>query len=67
MCNNFIIKKCFVSCKSSINKLINNNKFPGGKSSFNDPTAETETISVTPNCLSASIFALKFIFDGEIK
>ena len=40
---------------------------PGGRSSLRDPTAETETISVTPNCLSASIFALKFIFDGEIK
>ena len=30
-------------------------------------SAETETISVTPNCLSASIFALKFIFEGETK
>ena len=38
--------------------------FPGGKSSFSDPTAETEIISVTPNCLSASIFALKLIFEG---
>ena len=34
---------------------------------FKEPTAETETISVTPNCLSTSIFALKFILDGEIK
>ena len=41
--------------------------FPGGKFSFNDPTAETEIMSVTPNCFNASIFALKFIFDGEIK
>ena len=39
---------------------------PGGKSSFKEPTAETETIClVTPNCLSASIFARKFIFEGE--
>ena len=41
--------------------------FPGGKSSFNEPTAETETISVIPNCLSASILALKLIFEGEMK
>ena len=41
--------------------------FPGGKSSLREPTAETETISVTPSCLSASMFALKFILDGEIK
>ena len=41
--------------------------FPGGKSSFRDPTADTDTISVTPNCLRASIFARKFIFEGEIK
>ena len=41
--------------------------FPGGKSSFKDPTADTDTISVTPSCLRASIFALKFIFEGEIK
>ena len=41
--------------------------FPGGKSSFKDPTAETDMISVTPNCLRASILALKFILDGEIK
>ena len=41
--------------------------FPGGRSSFKEPTAETETISVTPSCLSASILALKFIFEGEIK
>ena len=41
--------------------------FPGGNSSFKDPTAETETISVTPNCFNASMFALKFIFDGDIK
>ena len=39
---------------------------PGSKSVFKDPTAETETISVTPNCLKASIFALKFILEGEI-
>ena len=38
---------------------------PGGNSSFNEPTAEIETISVTPNCLSASMFALKLIFEGE--
>ena len=30
-------------------------------------SADTETISVTPNCLSTSIFALKFIFVGETK
>ena len=41
--------------------------FPGGKSSFNEPTADTETISVTPSCLRASILALKLIFDGFIK
>ena len=40
---------------------------PGGKSSFRDPTAEIETISVTPSCFSASILALKFILEGEIK
>ena len=32
-----------------------------------ETTAETETISVTPNCLSASMFALKLILDGDIK
>ena len=41
--------------------------FPGFNSSFKDPTAETETISVTPSCFNASIFALKLIFVGEIK
>ena len=41
--------------------------FPGGKFSLREPTADTETISVIPNCLSASIFALKFIFEGETK
>ena len=41
--------------------------FPGGKSSFKETTAETDTISVTPNCLRASILALKFIFVGDIK
>ena len=41
--------------------------FPGGKFSLREPTADTETISVTPNCLSASIFALKLIFEGETK
>jgi len=40
--------------------------FPGGKSSFKEPTADTEIISVTPNCFKASMLALKFIFDGEI-
>ena len=40
--------------------------FPGGKFSLSDPTAEIETISVTPSCLRASMFALKFIFDGLI-
>ena len=35
--------------------------------SLRDPTAETETISDTPNCLSASMFTLKLILDGEIK
>ena len=40
---------------------------PGGSSAFKDPTAETEIISVIPSCLRASIFALKFIFDGDIK
>jgi len=40
---------------------------PGDRSSFNDPTAETDTISVTPSCFNASIFALKLILDGEIK
>ena len=39
---------------------------PGGRSSFKEPTAETETISVTPSCLRASIFALKIILLGEI-
>ena len=41
--------------------------FPGGKSSFKDPTAETDTISVTPSCFKASIFALKLISVGDIK
>ncbi len=50
----------------SINWSIITN-FPGGRSSFKEPTAETDTMSVTPNCFSASIFALKFMFDGEIK
>ena len=40
--------------------------FPGAKSSFKEPTAEIDTISVTPTCFRASIFALKFILDGEI-
>ena len=40
---------------------------PWGKPSLRDPTAETEIISVTPSCLSASIFALKLIFEGETK
>ena len=67
MCNNLIIKKSFISCKvRSINWSTITN-FPGGRSSFNDPTAETETISVTPSCFKASIFALKFIFDGDMK
>ena len=39
---------------------------PGFKSSFRDPTADTEIISVTPNCFKASIFALKFILLGLI-
>ena len=39
---------------------------PGSKFSFKDPTAETETISVTPDCFNASIFALKLILEGEI-
>ena len=41
--------------------------FPGERFSLSDPTADTDTISVTPNCLRASIFALKFIFVGETK
>ena len=41
--------------------------FPGSKSSLRDPTAETETKSVTPNCFNASIFALKFILEVDIK
>ena len=40
---------------------------PGGSSSLSEPTAETETISVTPSCLRASILALKLILDGFIK
>ena len=40
--------------------------FHGSKFSLSDPTADTEMISVTPNCFIASIFALKFIFDGFI-
>ena len=40
---------------------------PGGNSSFKDPTADTETMSETPNCFNASILARKFIFEGEIK
>ena len=40
---------------------------PGDKSSFKEPTAETDTISVTPSCFNASILALKFIFEGFIK
>ena len=40
---------------------------PGFRSSFRDPTADIDTISVTPICLSASILALKLIFDGDIK
>ena len=39
--------------------------FPGGKSSFNEPTADIDTISVIPTCFKASMFALKFIFDGD--
>ena len=37
------------------------------KFSFNDPTAEYREISVTPQLFNASILALKFIFDGDIK
>ena len=40
--------------------------FPGSRFSFKEPTAETDIISVTPNCFMASIFALKFILVGLI-
>ena len=50
----------------SINWSIITN-LPGDKFSFNEPTADTETMSVTPSCFNASIFALKLIFVGEIK
>ena len=64
---NFIIKKVlFLAKVLSINWSTITN-FPGGKFSLRDPTAEIETISVTPNCLRASILALKFIFDGFTK
>ena len=44
-----------------ITTLIKNEK------AFKEPTAETDTISVTPSCFNASILALKFIFEGFIK
>ena len=40
--------------------------FPGCKFSFKDPTADIDTISVTPNCFRESMFALKLILEGEI-
>ena len=43
----------------SINWSIITN-FPGFKSSFKEPTADTDTKSVTPCCFKASILALKF-------
>ena len=57
----------FVIVDQFIDRTFARTNFPGGKSSLREPTAETDTISVTPSCLSASIFALKFILDGEIK
>ena len=54
-----------LSKKNSVH-IYDKARGPGGRSSFNDPTAETDTISVTPSCFKASIFALKFILDGEI-
>ena len=39
---------------------------PGSKFSFNEPTAETEMMSVTPNCFKASILALKLMLLGFI-
>ena len=67
MRNYFIIKKSFLSREGSVNKLINYNKFTRFKFSFKEPTADTEIISVTPLCFSASILARKFILDGDIK
>ena len=32
-------------------------KLPGARSFLNDPTDESDNISETPNCLSASILA----------
>ena len=40
---------------------------PGDKFSFKEPTAETDTMSVTPSCFKESILALKLIFEGDIK
>ena len=40
---------------------------PGLSSSFKDPTADMDTISVTPSCFRASMLALKLIFDGDMK
>ena len=37
------------------------------KDAFKEPTAETDTISVTLSCFKASILALKFIFEGFMK
>ena len=56
----FLAKVLSINCSTITN-------FPGGKSSFKEPTAETDTISVTPSCFNASILALKFIFEGFIK
>ncbi len=58
-------KDLFLAKVRSINWSTMTN-FPGGKFSFKDPTADIETISDTPNCFKASIFALKFIFVGLI-
>ena len=59
MSHYFVIKKSFFLAKVLSMNWSTITNLPGGKSSFKEPTAETETISVTPNCLSASMFALK--------
>ena len=41
-------------------------KQPGTKCSCRDPTAETDTMSVTPTFFKISILALKFMLEGLI-